>query len=369
MKKIFLNSAIISILTIGLTGCTEGNKASIPEHLYKPKKVDSVITYKKKPIIKNGVIYLPNNENIFDEEGDIKGYYLLNNEMFYLLKVKDKYLYKIKNSKQKVIKEFNATALSWFSENNKEMVLAVKLKGNNESGIYDNIYKFDGKNFKLINKNLDLGYGVYRFHNTKLYKYVSKSGMNYIETWYSKGSYLKKQVITNILTGKSFINNKIKTNYEYDSQPIFLGAISDRIYYIYTKGIFSRTNYIEVLNTKTNKVDTLLSDSENKRIQFLKAGNQIVLKIFNNPKLKSESIMFQYSKNFQTKYSQEPAKYISLNTLTEVNGVSEDFKPLRLFSYFEDITGGESKMTNITYTLGELKSSFNIKKRKIKPLF
>ncbi|WP_418186013.1 hypothetical protein ACNSOS_03930 [Aliarcobacter vitoriensis] len=72
-----------------------------------------------------------------------------------------------------------------FVDDNKFLLL-TKLE-RNQSSIYDNVYNFDGKTFKLINKNLDLSgsQGYNKTFSNLMGNYniaVSKSGIYGIET-------------------------------------------------------------------------------------------------------------------------------------------------------------------------------------------
>ncbi|RBQ28091.1 hypothetical protein [Aliarcobacter vitoriensis] len=78
--------------------------------------------------------------------------------------------------------------ISWFVDDNKFLLL-TKLE-RNQSNIYDNVYNFDGKTFKLINKNLDLSgsQGYHKTFSNPMGNYnigVSKSGIYGIETLFA----------------------------------------------------------------------------------------------------------------------------------------------------------------------------------------
>ena len=204
--------------------------------------------------------------------------------------------------------------------------------------------------------------------------------MYYIETWYSKDSYLNKQIITNVITGKTINSNDLKTNYNADLYPNVVGIINGKIYYTYQQGVFSTENILEVLDTKTGKVSTLLNGGTfgtKIKFQLLKSGNQIVLKIFDNKKLHKESIIWGLvkgkptAKNFNSKYANEPAKYISLNTLKEINGISGNFEPIVLYSRFTNAGNGQTQKAYITFDISDLNAAMtkSIKLRKLKPLF
>lgn len=375
MKKSLLNLALISALGIGFSGCVGG---STPVNLYQPVKEEITLNNSQSGQVFNGAIILKNGSKIYDQEGDILTSFDINNELFYILTIKDKNLYKIKNSSQKVIQEFKANGLNWFTEDNK-FVLCVSLKGNQEFGLYDNVYEFNGKEFNIINKNLDLSSGAYTTGNgSTLYKNVNKSGMYYIESWFTNSNYLEKQIVTNIVTGKNVLMKTLRTNYEAGISPVVIGIRNDIIYYTYSTGLFSSNeNFIEAYDLKTNKAYTLTVDStfsaegSKKKLQILKSGNQIALRIFDNPNLKTETALFRHTKNLETKYNNEPAKIISLNTLKEVKSISSDFYPVPLFSGYENIVGSNVDTTQITTTANDLYFSYqkSMQNKVAKPLF
>lgn len=375
MKRSLLNFALISALGIGFSGCVGG---STPVNLYQPVKEEITLNNSQSGQVLNGAIILKNGSKIYDQEGDILTSFDINNELFYILTIKDKNLYKIKNSSQKVIQEFKANGLNWFTEDNK-FVLCVSLKGNQEFGLYDNVYEFNGKEFNIINKNLDLSSGAYTTGNgSTLYKNVDKSGMYYIESWFTNSNYLEKQIVTNIVTGKNVLMKTLRTNYEAGISPVVIGIRNDIIYYTYSTGLFSSNeNFIEAYDLKTNKAYTLTVDStfsaegSKKKLQILKSGNQIALRIFDNPNLKTETALFRHTKNLETKYNNEPAKIISLNTLKEVKSISSDFYPVPLFSGYENIVGSNVDTTQITTTANDLYFSYqkSMQNKVAKPLF
>lgn len=375
MKRSLLNLALISALGIGFSGCVGG---STPVNLYQPVKEEITLNNSQSGQVYNGAIILKNGSKIYDQEGDILTSFDINNELFYILAIKDKNLYKVKNSSQKVIQEFKANGLNWFTEDNK-FVLCVSLKGNQEFGLYDNVYEFNGKEFNIINKNLDLSGGAYTTGNgSTLYKNVNKSGMYYIESWFTNSNYLEKQIVTNIVTGKNVLMKTLRTNYEAGISPVVIGIRNDIIYYTYSTGLFSSNeNFIEAYDLKTNKAYTLTVDStfsaegSKKKLQILKSGNQIALRIFDNPNLKTETALFKHTKNLETKYNNEPAKIISLNTLKEVKNISSDFYPVPLFSGYENIVGSNVDTTQITTTVTELYGAYlKSQQNKVsKPLF
>lgn len=370
MRKKLVNVALISVLGISLSGCLSEPQ---PVNLYQPIKEEVTLKNNQLGQVYNGAVILKNGSKIFDQEGDIIASFDKDNELFYILNIKDKAIYKVKNSSQVLIKEFKANAFNLFTDNNK-VVLCISLKGNNEFGLYDNIYEFDGKEFKIINKNIDLSSSVYTSGGNTLYKTVTKSGLYYIETWYTVDNHLKKQVVTNISTGYSLDTSTIKTNNKLGYPRRILGIRNDIVYYIYNSLTFPKNQYfIEAYDLNTNKTHTLYSDINNveKKLQLVRSGNEVALKIFNNSELKTESEMHKHTQVLESKYNNEPAKIISLNTLKEVKSVANDFTPIPLLSGFENLGGGYTPTTTITFTVFDLDNTVykNLKSRNLRPLF
>ncbi len=198
--------------------------------------------------------------------------------------------------------------------------------------------------------------------------------------YYKREGLLNYQIITNIQTNEQINTKNIKTNNEADLLPKVIGTANDKIYYAYMKGTFSQEHFLEVLDTKTNKVSTLVTGSTfgtNTKFQLLKFKNQVVIKIFDNKELKQEKIVWDLrrskptAESFSSKYANESAKYISLNSLKEVNGVSNNFRPVILYSKYTNAGNKQSKVAFITYSISELHSAMtkSIKSRKLKPLF
>ena len=154
-----------------------------------------------------------------------------------------------------------------------------------------------------------------------------------------------------------------------DDRYYVVGTLGDKIFYIY-KGSNGK-KILEAYNLKTNETNTLIDDT--KQVQFLKNGNQVVLKAFKNQGLSNEcDTLNGYHTSLKSKYSNEPATYIDLNTLNEVSGVSSSFKPIFMYSVSENITGAFMKETCVTMNATELYVAQrwnNGKIRKVKTLF
>ena len=360
MKKTLLSVAVAGVLGLGFTGCAGGSSG--PINLTPLAKEEITLNNSQLGLADNGAIILKDGKKLFDSEGDIVTTFDMNGKLYYVVKslVKDETQFKVKDSNKKLIDEFKANGITWFKDNNR-FILATKLEKNNTYSIYDNVYEFDGEKFNLINKNLDLSNKTIRYKNQNLNKAVSISGIYQVDSLYvyhkDLANYVEEQIVTNIATGKKLNMSELKINYpKNDRTPLVIGIRNDIVYYTYqTGGVlgFGNKDYIiEAYDIKANKTYALYSQElwgEGKRIQFLQAGNEVVLKIFDNPKLGSESNLHNHTETVKTKHTNEPAKIISLNTLKEVKSLSSDFSVIPLYSGSDNLAGTYTKETLITF--------------------
>jgi len=125
-----------------------------------------------------------------------------------------------------------------------------------------------------------------------------------------------------------------------------LGTINDNIFYIYRD--VDEDYALEIYNDQTKSQKTILVT--NKKLQFLKYNNQIVLKILDNNSLKTERMLgTSSSTDIKSKYLSESGKYISLNSLKVVKGVSNGFKPIVVNGNY-----ARTLESYITYSLEDL---------------
>lgn len=366
MKKSLLHIALIGALGIGFTGCV----TSTPPLSLTPLVKEEIVLSSNTGKISKGALILKDGSKIFDSEGDILTSFVINNETFYILRVlvKNEAHFKIKNSSQIVIEEFKANAISWFVDDNK-FILLTKLE-RNEGNIYDNVYNFDGKTFKLINKNLDLSgkQGYYKTFSNPMGNYnigVSKSGIYGIETLYGADRKIIAQRFSNMIKEETFELDKLKKEYKMDAR--ILGIRNDIVYVIYSTAIFGGQNVLEAYDI-VNKKSYVLS-TDNDKIQFLQSGNEVVLKVFNNKDLKFEGKLHSHlaREDVKTIYNNEPARIISLNTLKEVKSLSGDFQVIPIYSGFTNMAGTFTPKTDITFSTSSLYHNMYI--RNMNPLF
>jgi len=160
MVKKIVASALMSAVVIGLSGCG----ASAPVPVYTPVQKQITLKSMQKASVSNGALVLNNGEKIFDEDGEIIRTYTLNKKVFYILRKENK-TFELKDINKNVIKDFKANKISIYDSNN-EIYFAVQ-KTYNRLNIFDFVYKFNGKDLKIINKNIRAGgfpSGIYSVH-------------------------------------------------------------------------------------------------------------------------------------------------------------------------------------------------------------
>jgi len=296
MKKRIVKLTLTTILVGVISGCAGVSKGATPIAV-NLKKTHKVL-HSSKYSISNGSIVSDNGDRVFDEEGDIVGVYNFSHEKsIYLLKIIGKPIYKVKTIDKKVVKVFDANKIIPFSDKDK-VIFAVRLKGN-KTNIYDNIYLYNGKQFKFINKNIDLS-------NTY------PTGLFALKTVYSCGSYcfINYQEVIDMENGQKIYNKKLPTTYKPDYKPKIIGARNNKVFYIYkVAGGMYATYVIEAYDTKTKQSQVVLAGRVDPEIQILKNDNFVVIK------------------------ETEPKKYIYLNTLEEIDNISGNFKPITIKVY------------------------------------
>ena len=117
-----------------------------------------------------------------------------------------------------------------------------------------------------------------------------------------------------------------------------VGAINNRIFYIDREGLGGNDSSLKMYDPASKK-SIVLAQKED-RVQFLKAGNQVVLRMFSDQNLKASDSKF--------------SRYISLNRLEEVSSVSSDFKPIVL----NDMAQNNHAKKLGTYTIVDIEEVF-----------
>jgi hypothetical protein len=299
-------SALIGMIIISFNGCG-GVSVAVP--VYVPAKKQIMLNNTEKAIVDNGALILNNGDKIFDENGEIIHAYTLKGKVFYLLLQKNQ-TFALKDSDKKLIKNFEADRITTYNSND-DILFAIH-KQFNPLNIMDTVYKFDGRNLTIINKNVKAGGFATGIYNAFVL--------------YSKENDFSGYKIVNITNNKII---KMPSDFKH-----LVGAINDKIFYIDREGFGGDDSILKMYNPTTQKSIALVQKAD--QIQLLKAGDQVVLRIFMDKNLKATTNKF--------------SRYISLNRLEEVSSISSDFKPIILHYRVEN----NHTKTWETYTIADM---------------
>ncbi|MCX6060802.1 MAG: hypothetical protein NT103_00920 [Campylobacterales bacterium] len=317
------SGALLVSLIVG--GCA--SQPAIPVSYFTlEKEVKAVNSSATRMTVSNGAVILPNGEKIYDEEGDVLTAFTVNGNGYYLLKNLSNGTYSVKDKNKKIIKTFQVSEIAWFFDG-AQPFFAVRLSGNSSS-IYDNVYSFDGQNFKVVNKNI--------------YVAPQRSGIYSLEPTFGSLGYFKAK-ITNIITSEEVSPMAQYPKYKTPTMYI-LGAVGSKVVYVYKDSHGDDT--IEVYDPQTKVYYPLLNDS--KKIQLLRGNNDIVIKVFQSDAVHIESKNDNYT-SYESKYKNEPATYISISKLKEVAINESEYNPIFLHSYFDNMGGGRTPTTLLTF--------------------
>lgn len=332
MKKIKNYVIPLSLTTLLLSGCISTSEVKVPAYNFQKSNV--IMKAENNILVSNGILTLQNGERIIDSEGDIVDYFLINNNLFYITNSKNQEFI-IKNKQNKIIERIIANNIKLFKDNN-EVFIATK--ENLRSNVYENIYSFNGVKLQIINKNLNLSNG---YINDKYF--VNR--YHYIEL-----NLATFDILITDIRNNSLVNLNAKYNPGAKVFPI--GIVNDNIYYVYGTSNFISKNVLEVFNTKTNTTSTLFIGNDNK-FQLFKNNENVILKIFDNKDVKREVTLAKHLSNPKSQYEQIPAKCILLNTLKEIDGIS-NYQLYPILSTYKNAGGADVPETIITFDLSDL---------------
>lgn len=336
LNKILLSLSVV-YTSLLITGCNNTSNVEIPK--YNFPKSTNIQKNEDNIILSNGMLVLKNGERIIDSAGNIENYFTIDDKLFYIINCNNQEFI-IKSKDNNIVEKLVANKLVVFKDNN-EIFIATKEKITQKfkPDIFENVYSFDGKKLGLINKNLDLS--------------DAKINDNYfIKRHYYRLSNLNMSdiVITDIKTNSN-INLNAKFNPGAKAYP--MGIVNNNIFYIYGTGnLINSKRILEVFNTKTNTTSTLFVGNDEK-FQLFKNNNNVILKVFNDKNVKRETKLAEHISNPKSEYENISAKYISLNTLEEVND-SSNYRLTPILTYYKN-SGGESvPLTIVTFELNDV---------------
>lgn len=264
--------------------------------------------------VKNGFIVGINGEKIFDEEGDILYVFKAGNGWFYLLKIPNNRIYKIKSLKDRsVVRTFRAALVNVFPQGDKAYIGVMF--ANYNVVIYDNIYLFDGSKFSLSNKNVK----VYGRKNDSVFYITIDSAID-------------------IRTGKNY------TTYDLGKKLGFLvryyiGSVEDKLVFVYSTGLFGN-NVLGVYDATNDKFYDLFVKhgmTDDRKIQFLKGGKKVVLKLPRNEN-----------------------RYVYINNMVYVKGIDPNFKPIVAVIPYQTVDSDYLKEYTLTDLFLSVKEHKNI---------
>lgn len=327
MKNGLIKSTLIATAAaIIMSGCasSSSNNTSPTVKIYQAPKSNIVLKTSSQFYLDNGSVIFKNGEKLFDQDGDIlKGFYV-NNQFFYTVLNENTKNWKIKNKQKKVIKEFTDSLIHVFSKSPTEAIIYESLPGNTTFSKYDNVYSFNGNSLNQIDKNVQLERGYYTKGEYTIKKIFTRNSKKTPDRYEVYNRYTKEKLNLPTFYAASVYKMHV------------VGIAGDFLYYTNEEGLLDRTHTLHAVNLKTGKDivllnGTLMSSENNKKLEFLKFKNDIVLKIYN-------SSTKELKTNKQNTYIAE--KIIHLNTLNEIKGISPDFETIAIPAGFTNMGGG-----------------------------
>lgn len=254
--------------------------------------VNNVIVKSDPYFLKDGYIVDTSGNKIFDEDGDVKDVFDVDGKWFYLMKIPTNKIYKIKSLKdKKTIRTFNANYIKIFKNNGKAYI-GVML-GNYDNTVFDNIYKFNGKKFSLINKNVSCD----GFTNQSVFCMTLDTAID-------------------VRNGKKYTIKSLENEFKGIRIYGFIGSLDDKIIVVFTKGFFDMNERLGGYDSKNNRFYLLYEDKkgilggglfyDHNLVQFLKSGRKIVLK------------------------NKKTNQFIYLNKFEIVKGTDSHFGPIKI---------------------------------------
>ena len=343
MKKLITLSAIVASTIF--TGCVNQERIEYPT--YKP--VEKVKLDKKDIInVESGKLNY-NNKTIMDEDGNIDLATIIDNKLYYFVSkiVGNDTKYVLKDENKKSIQEFEGAKILIMLDPDGLPLILVQ-KGNNY--VYGNVYRFNGKEVQLVNKNIEQYYNELYTLGYRFIKDMQKDSQSnsYFYGW--------KPLIVSVIDNSS---KKIGTAHPRT----FLGTPKPQEYRMITSSganiIYSYKDsngdsVIETHNLKTDSIQTL-AKGDKTFCQLLYFGNKKILRILTNNNLTAESMM--HGATPTSKYDNEPSINIDLDTLKEVEINIKDFDKYILKTGFTNLGGGYTVQKYITFSVSDLNSS------------
>lgn len=342
-KKIATSVSIATALLIGfsMSGCA-GNQPRVDYEVYKPTQKVEIQSSDIIKVSKGRLTFKGNT--IMDEDGDIALACNIDGKLFYFVtkEMSSSAVYTLKDGQGKEVKKFEGHHIRIMRDEDNLPIIMVQLADKKLLMSYDNVYKFDGKDVKLVNKNFPMRYNE-----------MYGAGYQIIPIIYQDGgfgdSYFPLESVT---------TNETRTIHVLHPQTFFGRLMKDSFHIVGTAGPnILYTHYdqndemaLEAYNLKTGEQKVLAKG--NNQVQILQSGDKKILRILSNPALHSESSKFQNT--VVSRYDNEVSTFIDLATLNEVKINMNDFNKMILQTGFTNLAGGYTREWYITYPLSKL---------------
>jgi hypothetical protein len=352
--KSLISTLSIAATALLITGCV-GSEPRVEYNAYKPSKQ---VEIKSENIIKvtNGRLEYK-GDSIMDENGDIAMAFNIDGDLYYFVTKEsaEKATYLLKNAKGEVVKSFEGRIVHLLRSEENLPLIMVQLSKGYGAQVYDNVYKFDGKEVKLVNKNLQLYRNEFFAAGHQFITKISKDG-NFRGQYFPAISVVngKEQDITTSHPGKLF-----GTPMPHDFN--IIATAGGNVVYTYSDQ--NGDKVIETYNLKTAQQAVLAKPND--KLQLLQSGTKKVLRIFTDTAAKVESSIVD--KNIESAQDGMASVFIDLATLDEVKINLNDFEKLRLESGYANMGGGYTRDWYITYNTRVLHKISD--KRRGKPIF
>jgi hypothetical protein len=279
----------------------------------------SVITSNDIIKIENGQLQF-HGKTILDEDGNIGMAFNINNKLFYFTtkELDDSAIYILKDESGKEIRKFEGAMIQLLSSSDGLPLILVQLREENNK--YDNVYKFDGQEVKLISKNLQ------RYENEFYgagYQIIPLGGAGFVE--YAP--------IKSVLTGETKTLGTLHpiVNLFGSSNPKRMQIITTSgANIIYQYNASDGTNALEVYNTNTDERKTIASGDSTLQIWY--SGDKKILRIFQDKSLEEETA--GNGAIPVSNYDDKESTFLDLASLDEVKVNPKDFKKFVLTSNF-----------------------------------
>lgn len=341
LKSVSIAGSVL-LFSLVLGGCAQQPK--IEYNIYTPVK-KSVIN--SNEIIKvNGGRLQFKDKSIMDEDGDINMAFNIDGKLYYFTSKEGASLgtYILKDENSKEIKKFEGKLIRLLKAEDGYPLILVQKDGSKMNQMFDNVYRFDGKEVKLVNKNLQMYNNEFYAAGHQVVPKVNKEGA-------FSNSYFP---LVSVVNGSSKTIKALHPGAFFGTpNPENLTIITssgENIVYVY--GDINGDDAIEAFSLKTGEAKTL---AKGKVVcQLLYSGDKRILRILSGQNVHAESSMLGVP---VSKYDNEPSTFIDLSSLDEVSINLNDYNKLILASGFQNLGGGYTRENYVTFGLWKLRQT------------